>query len=433
MIPAAAPERRKKMSETLHSAKRRKELLKHMIRQLNSGEAVNSVRETLVRLLGTIPYEDVIQVEQELMAEGLPQQEILKLCDIHAQALRGHIEQPADLAVPEGHPLDVFQKENEAITWEATGLDKLYSQLDSLNDKASAGQIFEDIRKHFFALADVEKHYLRKENLLFPFLERHDVTGPSTVMWGKHDEIREWIKTGSAALEELTDTVTAEDLSALVEFALKPASNAAAEMVMKEEEILFPMAWEKLDEQEWAQIHHQTGDYGYCLIEPKTTWEAVATLAEESAEGESGRIRLSTGTMTEKELAAILNTIPFDMTFVDKDDTVRYFTRGKERVFARSKAIIGRKVQHCHPPKSMHIVEKILDDFKAGREESAAFWINLGGKFVHIEYFALRGEDGEYLGTLEVSQDLTENRALTGERRLLTYSSRKTGKTHGQD
>ncbi|RLE19313.1 MAG: DUF438 domain-containing protein [Acidobacteria bacterium] len=421
------------MSETLYSVERRKELLKHMIRQLNAGETVDSVRETLVRLLGTVPYEEVVQVEQELMAEGLPQQEILKLCDVHAQALRGHIEQPADLSVPDGHPLNVFQKENEAITWEVTALDKLFSELDTLTGDAAAGQVFDDIRKHFFALADVDKHYLRKENLLFPFLEQHGVTGPSTVMWGKHDEIREWLKAGSAALKELTAEVTAEDLSAVVDFALRPASNGAAEMVMKEEEILFPMAWEKLDESEWAQVHQQTGDYGYCLIEPKTEWQPTVSLEESDDRGKPGRIRLSTGTMTEKELAAILNTIPFDMTFVDKDDTVRYFTRGKERVFARSKAIIGRKVQHCHPPKSMHIVEKILDDFKAGREESAAFWINLGGKFVHIEYFSLRGDDGEYLGTLEVSQDLTEKRALAGEQRLLTYSSQKTGEGHGQD
>jgi hypothetical protein len=120
-----------------------------------------------------------------------------------------------------------------------------------------------------------------------------------------------------------------------------------------------------------------------------------------------------------------LNTIPFDMTFVDKDDNVRFFTQGKERIFSRSRAILGRKVQYCHPPSSVHIVEKILDDFRSGKRDLARFWITLRGKFIVIEYYALRGEHGEYLGTLEVSQDLTEKRALEGERRLLKYDEKE--------
>ncbi len=126
--------------------------------------------------------------------------------------------------------------------------------------------------------------------------------------------------------------------------------------------------------------------------------------------------------MTQEELGIILNTIPFDMTFVDKDDTVRYFTQGKERIFARTRAIIGRKVQLCHPPSSAHIVEKILQDFKSGKKESAAFWLTVGGRFIHIEYFALRNKEGAYLGTLEVSQDLTDKRNLQDESRILDYA-----------
>jgi len=125
--------------------------------------------------------------------------------------------------------------------------------------------------------------------------------------------------------------------------------------------------------------------------------------------------------MTTAELNAILNTIPFDLTFVDKDDTVRYFTQGSERIFARNRAILGRKVQLCHPPSSVNIVQQILDDFRAGKESHAPFWINLKGKFLHIEYFALRDKDGSYLGTIEVSQDLTHKKTLEGDQRLLSY------------
>ena len=140
------------------------------------------------------------------------------------------------------------------------------------------------------------------------------------------------------------------------------------------------------------------------------------------SEAPSGdRIRLKTGSFTAAELTAILNTIPFDLTFVDRDDTVRYFTQGRERIFTRTRAILGRKVQYCHPPSSVAVVERILKGFRSGERDSARFWIEMKGRFIVIEYFALRGPSGEYLGCLEVSQDLTEKRALAGERRILDW------------
>jgi DUF438 domain-containing protein len=152
------------------------------------------------------------------------------------------------------------------------------------------------------------------------------------------------------------------------------------------------------------------------------TWKPEGAAAAATATKEPTRIQLPSGSFTVAELNAVLNTIPFDLTFVDKDDTVRYFTQGRDRIFARSRAILGRKVQNCHPPASVQIVERILEDFRSGRQDRAAFWIPLKGRFIHIEYFALRGAGGEYLGTLEVSQDLTEKKKLEGEQRLLTYA-----------
>jgi DUF438 domain-containing protein len=134
-----------------------------------------------------------------------------------------------------------------------------------------------------------------------------------------------------------------------------------------------------------------------------------------------GRVQMPTGSFTLEELIATFSTLPFDMTFVDKDDTVRYFTPGRERIFDRSRAILGRKVQYCHPPKSVHIVNQIVRDFKAGKEDRARFWINMRGRMIYICYYAMRDADGSYLGTLEVTQDLTEARALEGEQRLLAY------------
>ncbi len=125
------------------------------------------------------------------------------------------------------------------------------------------------------------------------------------------------------------------------------------------------------------------------------------------------------GSITKDELEALLNTLPVDITFVDKEDTVRYFSQNKERIFPRAKAIIGRKVQQCHPQKSVHVVNQILDDFRNGQRDLAEFWIQLKERLILIRYFAIRSKDNEYLGCLEVTQDITELKKIKGEKRLL--------------
>jgi len=409
------------MSELINNVQKRKELLKHMILQLHKGEAPEEVRKQLVRLLGQVPYGDVVEVEQELISEGLPQEEVLKLCDVHSEALKGTLDHSGAKQAAPGHPIHTFQQENRAIEWEVAALEKLYAQVKELKDEADAIQIFTEIHSRFNSLMDVEKHYLRKENLLFPYLEKYGVTGPSTVMWGKHNEARELLKNAIEALRA-AETITAGEAKTVIELVLKPASDAVSEMIYKEEEILFPMSLDKLSDAEWYEIYKQSIEIGFCLYDPTDAWKPAGIKVEEKSLEESGRIQLPSGSFNIPELTTILNTIPFDLTFVDKDDTVRFFTQGKERIFARNRAILGRKVQLCHPPSSVHIVEQILDDFKSGKQDQAAFWINMGGKFIHIEYFALRDENGNYLGTLEVSQDLTEKRQLQGEQRLLSYS-----------
>lgn len=411
------------MSEFLDSAKKRKELLKHMILQLHEGQAPDAVRKQLVQLLGKVPYDDIVEVEQELISEGLPKEEVLKLCDIHTAALEGIIDQKGKKATPPGHPVHTFKEENRALSREIKTLEQLYTEVAEAKTEESIDEIIDEIRHHFNSLLDVEKHYLRKENLLFPFLEKHGVTGPPTVMWGKHDETRELLK---GAIETLgaTDGVTLDEAKTVVDLVLKPASKAVDDMISKEEEILFPMSLDTLTDAEWVEIEKQSVEYGFCLYDPRDKWEPEGIKVKESVSEEIGKIQLPSGSFNVSELSALLNTIPFDLTFVDKNDRVRYFTQGKERIFARSRAILGRKVQQCHPPASVHVVERILDDFKKGRQDHAAFWINLKDRFIHIEYFALRNENGKYLGTLEVSQDLTEKRKLKGEQRLLQYNQK---------
>jgi DUF438 domain-containing protein len=408
------------MSELKDSARKRKDLLKHMIQQLHKGSAPEQVKAQLTRLMGEVPYGDVMEVEQELINEGTPVNEVLNLCDIHTAALRGKISHAGAKEAPPGHPVHTFKEENRALQWEVDNLQKLYDESGEAADAAELAKAFDQIRTRIFALTDVEKHYQRKEHLLFPFLEKHNITGPPKVMWGKHDETRALLKKAVATLRAAKQ-INAKDVADMIASDFKPASDSVAEMIYKEENILFPMTLDTLTEEEWHSVYNGSVEIGFCLYDPVDKWEPAEAVAAPAERVEEDKIQLASGSFTASELNSILNTIPFDLTFVDKDDKVRYFTQGRERIFARTRAILGRDVQLCHPPASVHIVEKIVEDFKSGKQSRAPFWITMNGQFIHIEYFALRDENGEYQGVLEVSQNLTEKRALDGEQRLLNY------------
>ena len=411
------------MSELINNSEKRKALLKHMIMQIHEGEAPEEINKQLMNLLKKIPYGEVVEVEQELISEGvLSEQEVMKFCDLHSQALEGNIDLSGVKIVPPGHPVDTFKRENRE-------LEKIINQLESKYDElGEAGTVklpalLLEIKGLFNALMDVDKHYVRKENLLFPYLEKYEITGPPKVMWGKHDETRELLK---AAIESLGEgaSISMEEANVLVDMILRPASQAIPDMIMKEEEILLPMTLDKLSELEWYEIYKQTPEIGFCLYDPDVEW--TPDIAEEDSEDQTDDdlIRLPSGSFTKEELQAILNALPIDMTFVNKDEKVKYFSQGEERIFPRNRAILNRDVKMCHPPSSVDIVEQILDDFRSGKEDRAPFWIQMHGKFIHIEYFALRNANGEFLGTLEFSQDLTDKRALKDEQRILSYKSK---------
>lgn len=410
------------MSEIINNSQKRKELLKHMILQLHSGEAPDQVRIRLVELLRSIPYGEVVEVEQELIWEGLPEEEVLKFCDIHTAVLDGHIDQTGARLVPPGHPVDTFKKENRELEKLIDEMEQLFGIAPYLKTEEVRGWMVK-LHARFNQLLDVDKHYLRKEYLLFPFLEKLEITGPPKVMWGKHDETRELIK---AALEAVSapGEISPEEALALAEMVFQPAVQAVSDMIMKEEEILLPMAMDKLTDSDWYNIYQQTMEFGYCLYDPQEEWNPEDIETGEVQYGGKNLIQLTTGNFSPEEMEALFKTLPVDLTFVDKNDKVRFFSLGPDRVFTRNRAILGRDVRNCHPPSSVDIVDRILEDFKGGKESSAAFWINFKGKFIYIEYFALRGKDGEYLGTVEFTQDLTHLRSLEGEQRLLSYTKK---------
>ena len=242
-------------------------------------------------------------------------------------------------------------------------------------------------------------------------------------MWGKHDEIRALLKTSLEAVSS-AGTVTPDEAAIMTELVLLPAVKGISDMISKEEEILLPMCMDKLTDDDWYSVYQQTNEFGYCLFDPQVEWKPEGVKIGEITYNTGNNIQLATGSFNLNELETLFRTLPIDITFVDKDDKVKFFSLGPDRVFTRNRAIIGRDVRMCHPPSSVHVVEQILSDFKSGKENSAAFWISMQGRFIYIEYFALRDKNGSYLGTIEFTQDLTKLRKLEGEQRLLSYEEK---------
>ncbi len=415
------------MSELIDNRAQRIKTLKEIITRLHAGEDPENVKALLAGIVRETDSTEIAAMEQELMAEGMSVAEVQSMCDLHSAVLRDFIKPVGPMLIPAGHPVDTMMRENEALLTLCSGIRGTLETVAALDDSDSAAGPLESLRGQYNELMDVEKHYRRKENLLFAVLERHGVSGPSKVMWGKDDEVRALLKELGAALAGGGDNAAEWKVAAPA--LTGPTLAAVEEMVFKERQILLPMALQTLTADEWAEIWRQSPEYGWCLVEPGADYApAEAVVPGKPAQIASGEaLHFPTGSLSLEQLLGIFRSLPVDITFVDDQDRVAFFSEGDKRVFSRSKAIIGRKVHHCHPPKSVHIVDRILSDFRSGEQSVAEFWIQKDGLFVNIRYFAVRDGAGKYLGTLEVTQELSHQRGLSGERRLLEYDTPETG------
>jgi len=410
--------------------KQRQDLLKEMIRRLHAGETVDDVKGDFNRLLRTVGASELADIEQALISEGLPALEVKRLCDVHVAVFREGLDTQAPPEGVPGHPIHTFRAENAAADKVLTAL-----QLALEAVKATPGPAqLEQARQRLREMREYEKHYLRKENILFPYLERHGFSGPSSVMWAIHDDIR----AGWKALDNLLATGPGRDaagFNARLDATFNPLSTAIREMFYKEENILFPTSLQKLDNEEWVHIRAQESEIGYAYVQPGDQWppkgadapevirQAQETVPMPTVSEPDGVVRrgfpLDTGQLSLTQISLLLKHLPIDVTYVDENDTVRYYSEGKERIFPRTPAVIGRRVQQCHPPASLDRVQRILDAFRSGHSSEAEFWIDFQGRFTHIRYFAIRDAQGDYRGCLEVTQDVTHIRTLQGQRRLL--------------
>lgn len=407
------------MSELIDNRRHRLEALKRIIRDLHDGASPDSVRDRFRAILEGVGAGEVGVLESELISEGMPVEEVRRMCEVHAAVFREHLERRERAEEVPGHPLHTLRRDNQAIREAVVAYRGVVAAFPTGPGRLHEEQVATWRAVHQ-RLAQVEGHYLRKEYLLFPFLEKAGIAGPPKVMWRLHDEIREHIKAAGEAAAAAGEA-RAEELALIRQAVLEPMLAEIEGLTEKEERFLFPMCAENFADTEWAQVQAQWGEFPPLLVEPEPGWvPRPATVPERTAElPPDDAVRLPSGHFTLRQLMALFNTLPLDLTFVDAADRVAFFTEGKERIFARNRAILGRRVQDCHPPSSVHIVQQILDDMRAGRREVAEFWLTLHGKFLHIRYFAVCGENREYLGCLEVTQDVTAIRALEGERRLL--------------
>ena len=442
------------MTELLNNREYKKEKMKELLKKIHKGENVEKLKEEFKDLLRSISPLEIPLIEQELVKEGISAYEIAKMCDIHVELFREAVSGVGEKEkeLPDGHPLRTLYEENREITKDAEMVNLYASTLATTKDENMKKEILGVLKGLANQLRAIGfTHYTREEMLIFPYLERRGITAVPTVLWRKHDENRVMIKQFVELLNKV-DEMQWEEFANTVKEKAQELSRAIIDMVFREDNILYPTLKALLSEGEWRAIKEQENMIGYYKVKPGDEWrpkekplqpyEIDPTLTAEQILGlpkemqmvlrgqkleadrtevkRKGDLELETGYLSMEELNAIFKHLPIDITFVDKDDRVRFFSGG-ERIFARTPSVIGRPVQLCHPPKSVYVVNKILKAFKEGRKKEATFWLKLGEKYVYIKYVPLFDRYGNYMGTLEMTMDTEPYRRIEGEKRLLDW------------
>jgi len=417
------------MGSYLNSSPERLASILNIVTDFFNGSTIDELGERFkIELKGSITAGEFALAEQKLDEVGVSDDVFEKKVTELLKLFKKSLEKAEIKGLDEGHPLDTFIKENIAIK-------KLLKELRAKEHEIDTENINHDYWLDAYSrIWQINTHYVRKENQLFPYLETKGFDKPSTVMWAMHDDVRSLIKFYRNLLNDKNYTELFDTQEMLF--------NSIEDMIFKEEKILWATSLELISNEEWAEIRKGEDEVGYCLIDTPSMWnpnwkhpstsknedlkaitdiKAVPFSKSKKKKSLVGGINLEVGSITPEQINLIFKYMPFDVTYVDENDEVRYYNKGEDRVFPRSAGIIGRQVKYCHPPKSVHIVEKIVDAFKKGEKNEANFWINFQDKFVYIQYFAVRDDDGNYKGVLEITYDAKTVRSLTGEQRLLDW------------
>lgn len=380
-----------------------KNKIKSYLQRLNKGEALESVQTDFVRECKDVDPADIMQAEQELLREGTSIGELQRLCDVHSALFHGstRLSAAASLIQISGHPLQTFTLENAALEKLIHRTEQALENND--NNNSITNELLEQLRQ-------IAIHYAKKGDLLYPHLNvQYGISGPSAVMWTVDDEIRDELN----ALAKQRDQKSTDAWKQR----LKTVLTRMEEMIYKESNILFPNCALNFTEEEWYQIYRDAKDYSECFGVRGDTWEAAETYLHDTASeadtmsvehafaGGETRIHLPGGSLTLSQLTALLNTIPLEISFVDVDNINRYFNEGS-KVFKRPGMALEREVFTCHPPKIEQKVRRIIEEFRAGTLDQVPVWMDKGGRTFLVTYYAVRDKEEQYLGTLELVQDM---------------------------
>ncbi len=392
------------MAEAINE--KRVEKLLDLALKMRAGQVDKGQIESLREECSQVTPQEVMEIEYRQLKQGVSATEMLtyvdKLLHLFHVGLRAYQwEIPGEETF-----LGTLQAENEALRNRMQEIKQLLKMKDLKTNRTA-------LRDMVQGLMEIEKHYLKKENILFPYLEKkRDRFEGLSIMWALHDEARVSMKT-------VLESLDAGDMNSLHKDLGKMFFNLIG-MTQKEEWILFPCAMQMLAEEDFGEMLRQSKEYGFAYIQAPEIEQLEAMLPEQDA-WKGWSYRSDTGELSLEQLNLLLSHLPVDLTLVDENNKVQYFSKPKERFFPRSAASIGRDVSQCHPPQSVDKVLEIVEAFRRGEKDMARFWLRLRGRMVMIQYFALRDIDGTYKGVLEVSQDITEIKELDGERRLVDW------------
>ncbi|RDE17288.1 MAG: DUF438 domain-containing protein [Candidatus Thorarchaeota archaeon] len=404
------------MSKSPADTRERKEKLKRAVKKLHEGASMQDVKEEFKEILKDASPLEISKIEQEMIEEGIPRERIQSLCDVHLELFKDSLQEP-NPDLPETHPIYILMQEHKIILSTAIRLAELAQVCGGTSGQVPPREAVSGIMQSIEVLRESANHYQREENVLFPMLEAHGITQPPAIMWSEHDTIR-GIENTLFGLFEKGPRLDSKAMETLRSSALS-LSETLSSHFFKENNILFQTSLKLFSDREWKKARADFDEIGYGVFKPMTVKGEKKRKKQTGSIDSAGVIEFETGTMTREVLDAVLNALPVDITFVDDKDKVRYFSQSPERIFVRSKSIIGREVRKCHPQKSVDKVEQILNDFRAGTRDKAEFWIKMGEALIYIRYFPVRDAEGKYLGCLEVTQNIADMQKIKGEKRLL--------------